>query len=234
MSIYHANGLAGFFSDMGAEVAIASVVPIVAVVVSQMEAAAASQQLGKGLPKHVQSFAREAAGLLLVYPLGLGLTAARATGRSTAHCLGDAVEHGGVPSLFTGLPMAVAGIIVYRGAFAAFSLAARSALGMEATDSAGSLLAPAAIASTVAAGMVSYPMLVAVKRMQLDAALPPKDRRYKSSLECIQDVVTEDGGATVAWRAAEAALLGLASALLLTLARNGAAAIAARMREDAP
>lgn len=168
-----------------------------------------------------------AGSLCFVYPLDYARTRLASdvgSGKKTFNGLGDCIVKtakgpNGVLSLYNGFGVSVAGIIPYRGTQFGLNDTIK---GLNPFDKEVSFRGIAskwfgAQFSVIASGFVTYPFDTVRRRLQMQSEKPVEERLYKGAVDCLKQIVRDEGTAALFKGAGANVLRGTGAALVLVL-----------------
>jgi len=166
-----------------------------------------------------------AGSLCIVYPLDYARTRLASDvgkGQRDFKGLGDCLKKTasgprGILGLYNGFGVSVAGIIPYRGVYFGLYDSLREKNPYKNDLGLYGILSKFAVAQStaIAAGYASYPFDTVRRRLQMQSEKPKEQWLYKSTFDCLNKVVKEEGTAALFKGAGANALRTVGSALVL-------------------
>lgn len=135
-----------------------------------------------------------ATSLLFVYPLDLATTLLSADVGTNPkfsgifNCLGEAISCTGITGLYSGFDVSILGIVLYRATY--FGLYDSLRPIVPKNFFARFLFAQL---TTIAAGLLTYPLDTIRRRMMVQATKKLGEIQYTSSFDCLKKILTNEG-----------------------------------------
>lgn len=176
-----------------------------------------------------------AGSLLIVYPLDYARTrlasdvgAGKQQFNGLIDCITKTVKGSGVGGLYNGIGVSITGIIPYRGVyFGLFDTLSGYNPYQKSENNFLRAISKFGCAqfSAISAGYASYPFDTVRRRLQMQSEKPKEEWVYKSTTDCFQKIIKEEGTAALFKGAGANALRTVGAALVLVLYSEITAAV---------